>query len=371
MIWQNHETLIRCNSETENTIQSVIRELKTLLPSELIPHNKAGAGRGTGQKSDPDILDSQILLLLMLGYPPADVRGYLLKKMKQTLNSTIKNLPEGIHTKPDFYPGTLTDNPAEKSPGKINIRDIELLLAISESLLLYNLFTEDKEYLLSGGFDHQLILSRVWASWLRNMPFLDAIKAETTDFQQVIETAVRILQMTLGNITYLKSENSWMYEDYRENHRFSEIKETAAWKEIIRNNDFSATDSWASLMIRMKMDSSRPDGKSHFPVFFTDTASGVINYHNTQLKDLAYLWNSTLINCLGLSLKNRLPVLQPVLPEGWSSFCFQFHLRNTIMEVEADRQKYIIHNRTANKVNIILNNRSREIPGNGSLSGNF
>ena len=371
MIWQNHETLIRGNPEAENTILSLIRELKNQLPTDLIQYKKQGSETGTGKKTGPDILETHVLLLLMLGYPTAEVRSYYLKKMKQLLNSTVKNLPEEIHTGPVFYPGIVSANPDEKSLRQIGSRDIELLIAISDSLLLYNLFTEDKEYLLSGGFDLQLVLSRLWASLFRNQPSPVALKAETADYHQVIETAGRILHMTLGNISYLKSENSWMYEDFRENYRFSEIKETAAWKEIIRKSGIAGSDGWSTLMKKMKMDDLHQDGRSQRTDIFTDTSPDKPFGSESRLNHLASRWNSTLLYCLGFSLKNRHPVLHPVLPGDWNSFCFQFHLRNTVLEIEADRQKFVLHNLTTNSISLILNNRTREIHGNESLSVNY
>ncbi len=371
MIWQNHETLIRGNPEAQNSILSLIRELKNQLPSELIPHNKPGSESSTAKTAGPNILDTHVLLLLMLGYPTAEVRRYHLKKMKQLLNSTVKNLPEEIHTGPVFYPGTVLANPDEKSQKQISPKDIERLIAISDSLLLYNLFTEDREYLLSGGFDLQLVLSRLWSSLLRDQSSPDALKAETADYHQVMEKAGRVLHMTLGNISYLKSENSWMYEDFRENYRFSEIKETAAWKEIIRKSGIAGSDGWSSLMKKMKMDELHQDGRSQLTDLFTDISPDKQSGSESRLNHLASRWNSTLLYCLGFSLKNRHPVLHPELPGDWNSFCFQFHLRNTVLEIEADRQKFVLHNLTTNSISLILNNRTREIQGNESLSVNF
>jgi hypothetical protein len=361
MTWQNQDFVIQSNPETEAALRYLFSKL-TPLHTPVSSREKA-IEQELEKEPFEGILNIHRLMLVLMNTPQPLVRKHLLKGIKDELQKMIKNLPDEIHSGPLFYPDAKTKPKLPEKAARIQKTDVFIIQKISRALLLYETYSDDKEYLTAGGFIIQLIISRLWSSLLRNTQVAEW-QSDSDVSDMIYATARQVLQRTLGNINYLKAENSWMYEDYREQYQFSEIKETALWKDIINQLSANPAQNRRSLV-----SDQYNIWKEDIPGFLNTLRNmgvpGSVASSDPAFESefLAKIWNTAMFICLGLSLENHKPTFSPFLPPGWKSFRIPVHLRNTILEFDADKHRCIVRNKTPNSLDIMLYNRAYSITG--------
>ena len=366
MTMQDQEMVIRNNSDTEAALKFIDGQLNQLLSTGSHLDQPVTQGLNHPAKQVPDNLDIRVLMHLLFSFQQPGIRRFILRNIRKTLQKTAKNLSGEIHAGPLFYPFS-PHVPEKKGTIKsIKASDLEQLCRISDALLLFQAYTEDTEYLTSGGFDVQLVLSRLWTAMLNNPGYWEKLDNAGNISVKLQETAAQVLTMTLNNITYLKADHSWMYEDYRENYQFSEIKETALWKKIIKHAPGNQSESpWNALVIKNGIQLKDASAFSEFiksaTARFKPGTPG--NSNDTSLEVMAATRNTILQFCLGFSISNRKPSFRPVLPADWESYRIPLHIRNTLVEFCADKQNLILRNLSSVQLDMELNGLDASIPG--------
>lgn len=370
MTMQYQDMIIGSNSETEAALNFINGQLNHFLAtgSQLDP--SAAPDVKLAKKQIPDTLNLHVLMHLLFSNPQPRIRRFFLRNIRKSLQNTVKSLSREIHTGPLFYP-FITKVPDKKSKvNSIKNSDLEQLCQISEALLLYQVYTDDTEYLTSGGFDIQLVLSRIWSALLDNPANLEKWDYENNSRMDLTEIASQVMRMTLDNIAYLKADHSWMYEDYRENYQFSEIKETAIWKKIINQTPGIRTEClWSALVAR--------NGINLKDVSFQEYLKNITDRYKSGPQDntgatmpeiLAAVRNNIVLYCTGFILSGRKPSFRPVLPAGLDSYRIPLHMRNTLIELDASSLRLVIRNLSPVRLDLELTGQNTSIAGFGEIS---
>lgn len=324
--WYKPEIEVEGNQELQSVINQVIKLIEANLKNGSIFTDFIS---GDISKK-PDLLDRNVLLLLLTGFPQELVRKYLKRTIREKLRSVIPKYPESFGSGPLFYPEIVCREDDAQSVSHLLDEDLHIFIKASEAFLVYHNYTSDPDLFMSDGFNILLLLSRFWSSYLSNSENQGDIKIKNVHQSEIQLTAVEILRLTLQAIGYLKAESSWLYEDLREQNKFSELKETSCWKKIIQKE--------------RSQKGRRVTTQYYFDVptsgFVENELNGYIRMHlpsvidgSADLSMLSKILIEVLFECLGFSVSDNHLSIKPQMPEGWKKCKACIHFRNLVVEV--------------------------------------
>lgn len=325
-----------------------------------------------GDLPDPVPLTTDKLLFLLLTYPQFQVRSYLINYIKEILLIKNRDLPDSINCGPVFYPEN--SQLARKSVVDYPLTndEAESILNISELILLYYLYTRDSDFLTSECFNILLRVCRFWAIIINNPKNSELWPAEKISREHIQKIASETLRLTIEIIGYLKAESSWLYEDLREQNKFSEIKETTIWKKIIQKASSVSGDLFD--ITSLKDISKKLGNKKDFPHSMYNQANQYLSGKNESIGDensLSSVWLNIVFQCFGFSISDKKLRLTPTLPADWKFCRFVFHYRNSMLRLEASSATFKATNLSSNPVDIMVFDNVMRIHGLGEETINL
>lgn len=359
MTWQKPRIVVDGNPPLQAFMNNVTELIGQKLSTDLPTPTAIAKG-----VIHPKILTMDKLLFLLLNYPQTQVRNHLKKWMKMTLQFTNQHLPPGINCGPVFYPEILGTTGTSEEEYLVRNEDVESILKLSEAVLLYNSYTNDQDFLTSDNFNMLLRVSRFWASFLNNKKISTHWLKEKGSLEYLEKTATDTMQFTLDFMGYLKAESSWLYEDLREQNKFSEIKETTCWKKIIRKESLGKGKIYEI--------SSIPDIKIKLvkKEDFSDYMYNLSEQYAAEKKELimdedtlSSIWLNIVYCCYGLTISDNKLKLLPSLPAGWTLCKLVIHNRNSMFELETTTENFKVTNLSTHPVDIIVLNERIRVPG--------
>jgi hypothetical protein len=312
----------------------------------------------------PAFLTTDKLLFLLINYPQPQVRKLLKRYIKEILHITNQNLPAGIHSGPAFYPEIADNNVSSELDYPLRNEDVESILKISETVLFYNAYTGDPDFLTSDSFNMVLRVSRFWASFLSNPKTSELWLAEKGSLAYLQIIAAETLKFALEFIGYLKAESSWLYEDLREQNKFSEIKETSSWKKIIHKEGAGKVNKYDFASFPEINNKLVPE--NDFSDYIRNLANQYMSENEEFIMDentLSSIWLNIIYHCFGLSISEKILKLVPSLPVDWRLCKLVIHYRKSVLELEITSEKMKVTNLSANPVDIKVLDRKIRVPG--------
>lgn len=360
IIWHKSRIVVGDNP----LMQSFFNSVTELIGQKHSPGLPSSSAVAMEEIVLPQILTSDKLLFFLLNYPQAQVRSLLKRNIKEILHLLNQNLPAGIICSPLFYPEITGNSGTSEEEYQIRNFDTESMLKLSEAILLYNAYTDDHDFLTSDSFNMLLKISRFWASFLNNTYSSSLWLAEKKSLDHLKIIAAETLQFTLDFMGYLKAESSWLYEDLREQNKFSEIKETTFWKKIIlkERSDIEKTNDLTSFSdIKNKLVKRNDFTDYIYNLAHQDTTkpNGLIIDNNI----LSSLWLNIVFHCYNLNIIEKKLTLTPSLPIDWELCSLVLHYRNSYFEVESTIEKIKVTNLSAIPVDIIISGEEIRVSG--------
>ena len=279
----------------------------------------------------PELLQGKALIVLLANLPEEEVGELLYMKIQEFLDHKNKHQLSVFSETPSFYPENKPVSEISEDHRKIIDNEMEMMGVISQSLLLFHHYTGNMEFISSRTFEIHLAISRFWASLLsgwfkvKNLPFEPGEKNSNH-----CAIASRFLELSLRIIAYMKAENAWTYKDLKEKNRFSELRETAVWKEFI------TAESKKSCSKTGKQDSSLYD---------EDINQAIQNQH------AEYLYGF-LSDVAGVEVTEKGLNLLPVLPENWVSWSFKLHFRKSVLDIGITDRNFQIANQSEKPISL-------------------
>ncbi len=279
----------------------------------------------------PGLLQGKALIFLLANLPEEEIGELLYMKIQEFLEQKNKHQQSVFNETPTFYPENKPVAKVSEEHRKIIDNEMEMMGAISQSLLLFHHYTANLEFISSRTFEIHLAISRFWASLLsgwfkvKNLPFEPGEKNSS-----FCSLASRFLELSLRIITYMKAENAWTYKDLKEKNRFSELRETAVWKEFI------TAESRKSCSKTGKQDSALDNE--------------VVNQANQN--EHAEHWFGFLSNVAGFEVTEKGLSLLPVLPEKWVSWSMKLHFRKAVIDMGFTERNFHVSNISEQPINL-------------------
>lgn len=358
--WHNHRIVAVGSPHLQSFINSVTyligQQQLTGFPSPLV--------KPDGDKIPPNILTADKLLFFLITNPQDQLRKYLKRRMKEMLHFTNQNLPAGITSGPVFYPETTGITVTTEEKYLIRNDYVEYIIKLSEAVLLYKAYTDDPDFLTSDSFNLLLQVSRFWASFFSNQKNSAHWLTEKGSLEHLEKIAAETLQFTIDFIGYLKTESSWLYEDIREQNKFSEIKETNCWKKIIlkeRTGKGEIYDFTSFPDIKNKLSNKE---------YFSDYLHNLAKQYKYEKKELiidedtlSSIWLNIVYRCYGLIISEKKLKFMPSLPSGWKFCSLVIHYRNSVLELEITSEKMKVTNLLSIPVDIKILDKEIRIAG--------
>ena len=190
-----------------------------------------------------------------LATAPQDVSRNLLVYRHKHLRKAIENAEKlGFKNNAALYPMVTINGEECHNEWEITFEEIHRNGAIAYAIYNYINYTGDKEYLAPYGFEVLLAISRFWSqrvNWSEaKQKYVMLGVTGPNEYENNINNnfhtnymAVWTLKYTLEAINYLKINFPYLYDELQQKWKFTELSETARWKDIIKKMYFPKDES--------------------------------------------------------------------------------------------------------------------------------
>jgi len=173
-------------------------------------------------------------------------RNLLLYRHKQ-LQKAIENAEKlGFNSGAALYPMVTMNGEECHNEWEITFEEIHRNGAIAYAIYNYINYTGDKEYIAPYGFEVLLSIARFWSQRINfseeKQKYVMLGVTGPNEYENNVNNnyhtsnmAVWTLKYTLEAIDYLRKNHPYLFSDLVEKWKFKEVKETARWKDIIKN----------------------------------------------------------------------------------------------------------------------------------------
>ncbi len=185
-----------------------------------------------------------------LSTAPIEVSRKLLLYRHRHLTKAIENAEKlGFNSGAALYPMVTINGEECHNEWEITFEEIHRNGAIAYAIFNYVNYTGDNDYLAPYGFEVLLAISRFWSqrvNWsAEKQKYVMLGVTGPNEYENNINNnfhtnymAVWTLKYTLEVIDFLQKEYPFLYGELVNKWKFSELKETYRWKEIIENMYF-------------------------------------------------------------------------------------------------------------------------------------
>jgi maltose phosphorylase len=194
-------------------------------------------------------------LPFFLSTAPQEVSRNLLIYRHKHLPKAIENAEKlGFNNCAALYPMVTINGEECHNEWEITFEEIHRNGAIAYAIYNYINYTGDKEYLAPYGFEVLLGISRFWSqriNWSEaKQKYVMLGVTGPNEYENNINNnfhtsyiAVWTLKYTLEVIDYLKINFPYLYDELKQKWKFTELSETARWKDIIEKMYFPFDES--------------------------------------------------------------------------------------------------------------------------------
>ncbi|MBN1819872.1 MAG: glycoside hydrolase family 65 protein [Prolixibacteraceae bacterium] len=249
--WDSSDIIIEGDKAAQQGIRYCIFQLEQTYSGEDERLNIGPKGF-TGEKyGGVTYWDTEAYCLpFYLSSAPVEVSKNLLLYRHKHLMKAINNAEKlGFKNGAALYPMVTINGEECHNEWEITFEEIHRNGAIAYAIYNYVNYTGDKEYLAPFGFEVLLAVSRYWSqrtNWsdAKNKYVILGVTGPNEYENNVNNNfhtnylAVWTLKFTLEVIDFLKKEFPYLFEELVSKWKFSEIKETTRWKDIIANMYF-------------------------------------------------------------------------------------------------------------------------------------
>lgn len=281
----------------------------------------------------PDLLQGKALIVLLANLPEEEVGDLMYMKIQEFLDQKNKHNLSVFNETPSFYPDNKQASEITEEKRKFIDNEMDMMGIITQSIVLFHHYTGNLDYISSRTFEIHLAISRFWASLLtgwfkeKNLPFEPGER-----ISNLCSLASRFLELSLRIITYMKAENAWTYKDLKEKNRFSELRETAVWKEFITAESRKA---------------SSKNVKQETGLYIEALHQGKANKH-------ADSWYNFMRYVAGIEITEKGLYLLPVLPENFISWQMKLNFRKAILDLRMTEEHFNIKNVSVTPVTLTV-----------------
>lgn len=185
-----------------------------------------------------------------LSTAPVEVSRKLLLYRHRHLQKAIENAQKlAFNNCAALYPMVTINGEECHNEWEITFEEIHRNGAIAHAIYNYINYTGDMEYLAPYGFEVLLAISRFWSqrvNWSEaRQKYVMLGVTGPNEYENNVNNnfhtnfmAVWTLKYTLSVIDFLKKEFPFLYEEMVSKWKFSELKETERWNDIIQNMYF-------------------------------------------------------------------------------------------------------------------------------------
>lgn len=249
--WENSDIRIKGDVAAQQGIRFTIFQLMQTYTGDDERLNIGPKGF-TGEKyGGVTYWDTEAYCLpFFLGTAPQKVSRNLLMYRYKHLQKAIENAENlGFVDGAALYPMVTINGEECHNEWEITFEEIHRNGAIAYAIYNYINYTGDKQYLAPYGFEVLLGMSRFWAqrvNWSKaKKAYVILGVTGPNEYENNVNNnfhtnnmAVWTLKYTLEVIDYIKKEHPYLFEELVEKWKFSEVKETTKWKDIIEKMYF-------------------------------------------------------------------------------------------------------------------------------------